>query len=134
MQGVKQLANKQTLVSWMQAASWLNLVLGVVIFLAPLATGETALTTGTAMLAGLVIFVLALIEERSESTGRPARVLGTSIVNVLVGIGLMAWPFAVATSTAFLATSLTVGIALAVAEVFNLFAASSLRGSAPATT
>ena len=121
------MASNGTLVNWMKASSWLSLLLGIAIFVAPLFTGDTATTYANAMVVGLIVFVLAVVEERSEATGRTGRVLGTSIVNALAGVWLIAYPYVVATTSAFMATSLTVGILLVVAEVFNLIAASSLR-------
>jgi uncharacterized membrane protein HdeD (DUF308 family) len=121
------MASNGTLLNWMKASSWLSIVLGIVIFAAPLFTGDTATTYANAMVAGLLVFVLAVVEERSEATGRTGRVLGTSIVNALAGFWLIGYPYVVSTTRAFMATSLTVGVLLVVAEVFNLIAASSLR-------
>ncbi|MHB8632921.1 MAG: SPW repeat domain-containing protein [Thermoplasmatota archaeon] len=115
------------LVYWMKAASWLNIALGAIIFFAPLFTGASAVLYANAMVLGLLVFILAVVEERSEGTGHTGRVVGTSIVNVIGGAWLIGLPFVAVASSGFMATCLTVGILLVLAEAFNLTAASLLQ-------
>lgn len=101
-------------------ASWLNIVLGAVVFLTPFFTTTSTAALWSGILVGALIIALEIYDLYAESTNKEDRVAGPEVINVLAGIWLIAFPFFTAASTAYLWINVIAGIVLAISAGYNV--------------
>lgn len=111
-----------------QGAGTMNVVLGAAIFLTPFFTGDLA---GAALwsntVSGALVVILAAYNIYTANQMHTERALGPAVVNLLVGLWVVASGFVLVASAALLTANIVFGAILAIAAAYNTWAAADAR-------
>lgn len=117
-----------------QGAGWLTIVLGVLILLTPFFTGETVADTAplwSGLISGAAVIVLAGFNTYAGARRQTERAYGPAILNVLIGIWVLASGFVLVASMTYAWTMAVLGLILVVSAAYNTWASSDARRTRP---
>jgi hypothetical protein len=105
--------------------AWLNVAVGIVIFLSPFLTGEMRQAPmWNALLVGALVVVLAGYNVWSARRNLARGVTGAATVNVLAGLWMIMYSLVAAVNFNYRWLNVAMGVILVVAAGYNAWAAS----------
>lgn len=118
----------------MLGISWLNMVIGAVVFITPFLTATRAPEFWSGILVGLLIVGLEIFDVWAETHQRPGDARGPEYVNALAGAWLVLYPLFAGSATAYLAVNVAAGLVLIVAALYNAALAGRAGAARPIRT
>lgn len=103
----------------MLGISWLNMVIGAVVFITPFVTATRTPELWSGVLIGLLIVGLEVFDVWAETHQRARDARGPEYVNALAGAWLVLYPLFANSATAYLAVNVGAGLVLIVAALTN---------------
>lgn len=111
----------------MMSASWVNLIVGAVVFLTPFFTPVSTAALWGAVLVGGLIVLLEVYALYAEKEAKATHVSGTETVTLLAGLWLIGYPFFVTASMTYLWISVVGGLIVAAGAAYNLVVANRTK-------
>ncbi|GEM_PF-5889316 len=106
-------------------ASWANVILGILTIAAPFWSGESGGVMATNVVLGAIVLILAGWNVYSTSRGEPMR--WVSIVNLIAGIVIAVFPFAMTTTLTLRWSNVILGILVILVSAYDVWAAGGAR-------
>lgn len=104
----------------MAGASWVDMVVGVIVLLGGMLYATSAASLWNAAIVGSLVTLLCLYEEWAESRGHQARVWLPASGNIAAGLWLVGFALVATVPTVYLWLTTVGGMTLVVLGAFNL--------------